>query len=179
MNSHGSTKKLVRLSLFSAAALIIFILEAQIPSLIPYIPGIKLGLANIITLFLLATHTKREALAVLMVRILLGSFFAGQMTSLIYSLAGGLLSFIAMCAVINLTGTDSLWFAGVTGGIFHNLGQILAAFILMQTSAVFAYIPYLVIAGIFTGLFTGICSMFHVKHFRRIFSQKSNKEKNP
>lgn len=177
MNRQTDTKKLVRLSLLAAAALVIFVLEAQIPSPVVFIPGMKLGLANVITLFLLATHRRREAFAVLMVRIVLGSFFAGQMAALMYSLSGGILSFAAMCLVMVFIGKDALWFAGIAGGVFHNIGQILAARLLMQTSAVFAYIPYLVLFGIIAGLFSGLCSTFLVKHYRRLFLSGAEKSK--
>ncbi len=179
MSRQSNTGRLVRLSLLAAAALIIFVLEAQIPPIIPYIPGMKIGLANIITLFLLATHSRREAFMVLIVRIILGSFFAGQMAALMYSLAGGMLSFAAMCVVMKLAGKEHLWFIGVTGGVFHNIGQIIAARILMQTAAVYAYIPYLILFGITAGLFCGLCSQLLVRHFRRIFCSGTGDTKKP
>lgn len=175
MSRQNDTRKLVRLSLFAAAALVIFVLEAQIPSPVVFIPGMKLGLANIITLFLLATHRRREAFAVLMVRIVLGSFFAGHMSAMIYSLAGGILSFGAMCLVMIIAGKDMLWFTGIAGGVFHNIGQILAARLLLQTPAVYAYIPYLILFGILAGLFSGLCSTFLVRHFRRLLSSGAKK----
>ena len=90
-----SVKKLTTLALFSTIALTIFLLESLIPPLVP-IPGIKLGLANIVTLILLANGTWRDALVVLMARILLGSIFAGQMMSFFYSLAGWPSSIISL-----------------------------------------------------------------------------------
>ncbi len=161
--SRNNTRRLVRLSLFSAIALTIFILEAQIPNPFVYIPGMKLGLANIVTLYLLSEYTGKDAFMVLMVRILLGSFFAGQMAALMYSLAGGLLSFAVMFVCFRLSGRKNLWFIGAAGGVFHNIGQIIAASVLMKTSAVFSYLPYLVLSGICAGIFCGTAARFLVK----------------
>lgn len=173
-----NTSRLVRLSMFTAIALTIFILEAQIPSPFFYIPGMKLGLANVVTVFLLYRYKKTDALAVLLVRIILGSFFAGQMISLIYSLSGGLLSLGAMIVCTKLPTKESVWFTGVAGGAVHNIGQLCAAAAVMQTSAVFSYIPYLVIAGIAAGLFCGIAAAFFLKHTDRI-SRSHGREKRP
>ncbi len=178
MSSKNNTKKLVRLALFAAIALTVFIVEAQLPSPVIYIPGMKLGLSNVVTVVLLHTHSKRDALSVLLVRIFLGSFFAGQMAALIYSLAGGLLSFIFMCIAVKVFGKENTWFTGVTGGVFHNIGQIFAARVLMDTSAVFAYLPYLVLFGIGTGLFCGICAGLCIKHLKKLqYSQNSGSKK--
>ncbi|MBQ8725211.1 MAG: Gx transporter family protein [Oscillospiraceae bacterium] len=172
--SQNKTQRLVRLSLFAAIALTLFILEAQIPSPITYIPGIKLGLANIVTLYILSEYTKKEALMVLMVRIFLGSFFAGQIPALIYSLAGGLLSFAVMCLCVRIYSNKALWFTGAAGGVFHNIGQIAAAARIMQTPAVFSYLPFLVISGICAGLFCGAGAFYFVKCMNRLYTN-SNK----
>ena len=84
---HTSVQRLTQLALLTAVALIIFIIEAQIPPLTA-IPGVKMGLANIITLVTLYRFGRRDALMVLLVRVFLGSVFAGQMMTLLYSLAG-------------------------------------------------------------------------------------------
>ncbi len=177
MARHSNTGKLVRLALFVSIALIVFIIEAQFPSPVVYIPGMKLGLSNVVTVILLATESKKDAFFVLMTRIFLGSFFAGQMISLAYSLIGGLLSFGAMCVTVMILGKDSLWFTGIVGGVVHNIGQVLAAWVLMKTEAVFAYLPYLILFGIGTGLFCGISAMFIVKHMKKIFPENKLGEK--
>ncbi len=178
MTRRNDTKKLVSLALFAAIALTVFVIEAQFPSPVVYIPGMKLGLSNVVTVILLATYSKKDAFFVLMTRIFLGSFFAGQMMALAYSLAGGLLSFGAMCVTVMILGKDSLWFVGIVGGVFHNIGQVLAAYLLMQTSAVWAYLPYLVLFGIGTGLFCGLSAAFIVKHLQKINCTKGNGKKN-
>ncbi len=171
--TQNNTLRLVRLSLFAAIALTIFILEAQIPSPVVYIPGMKLGLANIVTIYLLSEYTGKEAFMVLMVRILLGSFFVGQMTALIYSLAGGILSFAVMVICFRISGGKNLWFIGAAGGVFHNIGQVIAAAFLMQTSAVFSYLPYLILSGICAGIFCGAAAHFFVKCMNRFYHYHS------
>lgn len=171
------TEHLVKLSMFAAIALVIFIVEAQFPSPVLYIPGMKLGLANAVTLFLLSEYTKKDAFAVLMVRIFLGSFFAGQMTSLIYSLAGGILSFMVMILCIKIFGKEYIWFTGVCGGISHNIGQICAAALLMETKAVFSYLPWLILFGTGAGLFCGLSAQFLAKHTRRLKNNLKTEKK--
>jgi heptaprenyl diphosphate synthase len=167
-STHKATKHLVLLGLYTAIALILFLVEAQLPSPALSIPGMKLGLSNLVTLFLLTCGSKRDAILVLLARILLGSFFAGQMTALLYALSGGLLSFGMMLLCSVLLHRKRIWFTGMVGGISHNLGQILAAWILLQTTAVFSYLPVLVLCGMATGLFNGVVAGFFCKHFQNI-----------
>ena len=115
-----NVKKLTSLSLFLAAALIIFTLEAQLPPPVP-IPGVKLGLANIIILCVMLIYGRKEAFTVLILRIVLASIFAGQAVAFAYSLSGGILSFIVMSLLIKpLKG--KVWVISVFGAIAHNIG---------------------------------------------------------
>lgn len=145
--------------MFTTAALTIFLLESMIPPLLP-IPGIKLGLANIITLILLVNGTWKDALTVLIVRILLGSIFAGQMMSFLYSLTGGLACLFVMALLHRFLGAKLLWFTSIMGAIAHNTGQIVTAAIILGSGYVFYYYPYLIISGIITGLFTGLAAFY-------------------
>lgn len=146
------TKKLTVLAMLTAVSLVIFIIEAQLPPLAP-IPGIKLGLANIVTLITLARFGRREAFLVLMLRIVLGSVFTGQIMSLMYSLAGGVLCFIVMALMI---GTRvPLWTVSVFGAIAHNAGQVIVAIAVTHLAQITAFIPLLVISAVVTGAFTG------------------------
>ena len=156
-------KKLTALALFTALAMIIFSVESAIPPILP-IPGIKLGLANIITLVLLQNYTPRETLLVLLMRIFLSSFLFGQAMSLMYSLAGGLMCFAALLALNRLLKGHYIYLTGILGGIFHNLGQLSIAFLITRTPGVLAYLPFLMISGILTGLFTGLCAHFLQKY---------------
>ncbi|MDD6269729.1 MAG: Gx transporter family protein [Oscillospiraceae bacterium] len=176
-NNRRKTEHIVRLSLFSAIALTIFIVEALLPSPAFFIPGMKLGFANVVTIYLLSCHTKGDAFSVLMVRIFLGSIFAGQIISLAYSLAGGICSFGAMILCRRIFGNEYFWFIGAVGGVFHNIGQICAAALIMKTSAVFSYLPLLVLFGISAGIFCGITASFFVKHTRKIKSFVNTQKK--
>lgn len=158
-----NTKKLTVLAMFTTLALIIFTVETAIPPLVP-IPGIKLGLANIITLVLLRNYSAKDTLLVLLMRILLSSFFFGQAVSLLYSLAGGISCFIAMLVIHRLLQGHFLYLTSMVGAIFHNLGQILIAFLLTEVPGVFAYLPFLLLSGLLTGLFTGLCAHFIQKY---------------
>lgn len=160
-----SIKRLVTLALLTTIALTIFVIEAQIPPLIPTIPGIKLGLANVITLVVLVQYRVRDAAAVLLMRILLGSMFTGQVISMLYSLAGGWLCFAGIALLCQLLQKKYLWFVSIIGAILHNTGQIAMAMLIMQTTRVLVYLPFLLIAGCITGLFTGFVAIQLVRHW--------------
>lgn len=166
-----SAKHLVTLAMFTTMSLVIFVLEAQIPVPIP-IPGMKLGLANIITLFVLQKYRVRDALAVLMMRILLGSLFTGTLVSCFYSLSGGLLCLAGMALLCHFLHQKSLWFISVCGAILHNIGQVLAAMLVMQTTQVIWYLPFLLLSGCVTGLFTGLAATFLVRHWKQTAEKK-------
>lgn len=151
------------LALFTTIALIIFVVESAIPAIVP-IPGVKLGLANIVTLILILNKMPKEAAAVLLMRITLASIFAGQMMSFIFSIFGGFACLIAMTIVHRFAGSERIWFTSVIGAIFHNIGQMIAAVLTLQSLNVLYYMPFLLISGIITGLFTGLCALYFHKH---------------
>ena len=162
MNS--KTKRLTLCALLCAAALTIFIIESQLPVLVP-IPGIKLGLANIITLFALVFLSPREAFLILIGRILLGAIFAGQPSTLIYSLSGGLICLICETFIYKKLGSKFIVEISIIGAMLHNTVQVLCAALVMGTFSVFIYLPPLIIAAIITGAFCGFCVKFLI--FRR------------
>lgn len=166
------TRKLTVLALLAAAALIIHTIEGFLPPPLP-IPGIRLGLANIITLFVLCTYSYKEALAVLIVRIVLASLFFGQAVSFTYSLAGGFMCLIVMGLINSRMKGHFVFLTGVFGALTHNMTQIMVARFLTGTSGVFVYVPYLAISAVVTGLFTGLCAHFLLKHLRRLLRDKS------
>ena len=131
--------------------------EAQIPAPVP-IPGVKLGLANIVTVYAVFTIGPGPALMILVARILLGSLFAGQAMSLMYSLAGGLLCFAVMLLLKRILTRKQIWVASVIGAVFHNIGQILVAIVVTGTPAIVSYLPVLLLSGIASGLFTGFAA---------------------
>ena len=155
-----ATKKLTTLSLLSAIALALYAVESALPPIVS-IPGIKLGLANIITLVVLWKYSAKDAFFVLLVRILLATLFFGQAISLLYT--GGLLCLLAMVFVKRLLHGHYLFLASMTGAVFHNLGQIGVAFLLTSVPAVLVYLPFLLLSGLVTGLFIGLCARFTLR----------------
>lgn len=160
------TKKLTRLALLTTLALIIFLIEARIPNPFP-IPGIKLGLANIITVYAMFQFSAGEVAMILFGRILLGGIFSGSLISLLFSITGGLFCYCAMLLMRRIVSQEQIWVCSVIGSMAHNLGQILAAACLAQTFSVFLYLPPLLIAGICAGAFTGFLSQFVVSRLKK------------
>lgn len=159
-------KRLTLCALLSAIALTIFVLEAQIPPFLP-VPGFKLGLSNIVTLLALLSLGWKEALAILLVRIVLGNLATGQLMAIFYALAGGLLSFLCMKLSLNILKPQQIWVSGVLGGLAHNIGQMLVAVAITKTPALFVYLPVLLLCGIVTGAMTGFCAQ--ILKNRRLF----------
>lgn len=159
-------RRMTLLAMYTTIALTIFVVESAIPPLAP-IPGIKLGLANVITLWLLIYATSKDALAVLLMRILLASIIAGQFASFSYSLCGGLSCFLVMALLNRLLGCEAIVFISIIGAIFHNIGQIAIAIVLFSSLSVLAYLPALLFCGIITGCFTGLCAHFASKRLPR------------
>ena len=155
------TRKLTTLSLLCAIALTIFMVEAQIPPLVP-IPGIKLGLANIVTVFAVFAIGPREAAAVLFVRIFLGAVFAGNFSTMFYSAAGGALAILVTIGLKYVLTQKQLWVAGVLGAIAHSIGQMAMAILLTSTVSLILYLPVMIVVSILTGSFTGLCAQFLV-----------------
>lgn len=120
------TKRLAVLAMFTAIALTIFVAEAQIPPVVP-IPGVKLGLANIVTLIAMALLGRRQAGEILLVRIVLGSVFTGGVSAMLFSIAGGVLAYLVMCLTIRRLPERLLWVVSVLAAFGHNAGQLLVA----------------------------------------------------
>lgn len=162
MEHSSSTKHLTILALYTTLALAIYGVESLLPPLLP-IPGMKLGLANIITLLVLTKYSPKDAFLVLFARILLATFAFGQFVSLLYSLCGGIFCFAAMFMVQKLLRNRHIYITSIFGALFHNLGQILIALLLTRTIGVLSYLPFLIICAVVTGLFTGLCAHFAAK----------------
>ena len=156
-------KRMTLLAMYTTIALTIFVVESAIPPLAP-IPGIKLGLANVITLWLLIYATWRDALTALLMRIFIASMVTGQ---LVYSLCGGLLCFLAMALLYRLLGRRYIVFVSIIGALFHNVGQIGIAMVLLDSLSAAAYLPVLLISGVITGTFTGLCAYFASRRLPR------------
>lgn len=162
-------KKLVFISLMVSIALIIHIIEAQLPVLLPGVPGIKLGLANSISLFALLVMGGKEALLIMFLRTILGSFLGGTMSSFLYSIAGGLLSNIIMIILYkSFKKSLSIWTISVCGAVFHNIGQLLIASLIVQDFRVYLYLPILMVAAVITGYFIGVTTNYLYNHMKRV-----------
>ena len=153
------TKRLTRDALLAGVALILFVVEAQIPPITP-IPGIKAGLANIITVYALFALGPCDAAAILAVRVILSALVSGNLSMLMYSTAGGLMCYAAMLGLSHVLTMKQIWVASVLGAAAHNLGQIAVAVAVTHTPALISYLPVLMVSGMAAGLFTGLCAQF-------------------
>ncbi len=155
------TRKLTTLGLLTAIALTIFMVEAQIPSPVP-IPGVKLGLANIVTVFTVFAMGSKEGAGVLAARIFLGAVFAGNFSTIFYSAAGGACAIVVTILLRRILKGNQLWVAGCLGAVAHSVGQMGMAVLLMGTPSIAVYLPVMIAISIITGLFTGLCAQFLV-----------------
>ena len=163
----AKTKKLCFMAVLTAIALTIFMIENQLPSPVP-IPGIKLGLANIITLTAMAILGRKEAGAILAARIIMGAIFAGSPSTFIYSAAGGILAYIVMCVTIGLFKENQLWIVSALAAIAHNAGQLGACALIVKTPGIFAYAPILAASGAITGVFTGFAAIYLIRAVKKL-----------
>ena len=148
--------KVAYFGVFTALALIFSYVETLIPINFG-IPGVKLGLANLIIVIALYKMRLREVYLLSIVRVLLSGFIFGNYFSIIYSLAGGLLSLTVM-AVFKRKDGFSIMGISIAGGVFHNVGQLIVAMLVVETFSVAYYVPVLLIAGMIPGLLIGIVS---------------------
>jgi len=155
------TRKLTTLALLSAVALTIFMIEAQIPPIVP-VPGVKLGLSNIVTVFTVFVLGAKEGAAVLFVRIFLGAVFSGNFGTIFYSAAGGALAILTTIGLKLVLKKNQLWIAGCLGAVAHSVGQMIVAVWMTGTPSLLIYLPVLIVCSIITGLFTGCCAQLLV-----------------
>ena len=171
-NTKQQIRKLTLLSVLTATALILSYAESVLPPLFPSVPGIKVGLPNIVIIFVLYRMGVRSAVSVSLVRICIAALLFGSPLSFVYSLAGAFLSLTVMALLkkLNILSTVGV---SVAGGILHNMGQILAAMLLLQTVQIGYYFIILAITGTVSGLFIGLCGAFMIARFpinKEIFS---------
>ena len=159
-------KKLTILALSVSLAMILSFVESLIPPL-AMVPGVKIGLANIVTVFLLYTLGIRAAGAVSLIRVLLSALLFGNVQSLIFALSGALLSFVVMIVAKHLLPFGTVG-VSVLGAIAHNAGQIIAAVIVMETVGVAYYFIPLVISGTLGGVLVGIVAAVITKRLEKI-----------
>ncbi|MTI69286.1 MAG: Gx transporter family protein [Firmicutes bacterium] len=152
----SKTKKIVIIALLVAQALVLHYIERMIPVNFG-IPGAKLGLANIITLVALYLFSFKDVLTIIILRTLMSTLMSGSVSGLLFSMVGGILSFLVMYGVKEL-GKDYVSTMGVSiiGAISHNIGQIIVAAFIIESLKIAYYLPFLIIAAIGTGLFVGL-----------------------
>lgn len=161
------SKRVALYGMFVALAFVFSYVEVLLPINIG-IPGIKLGLANIVVLTALYAMGVKEAFVVSVIRIILVGFTFGNMFSMLYSLAGGLLSWMVMCLLKKLK-SFSMIGVSIGGGISHNIGQIIVASIVLRTESLKYYLPALLIAGTVTGILIGLLGVWILKVQKKIF----------
>ncbi len=163
-----NVRRLTANALLCAVALIIFTVEAQLPAPVP-VPGIKLGLSNIVTVFAVFMLSSKEAALILAVRIFFGAVFAGNFSTIFYSLAGGTLALTAAVLLRRILGRKQIWVAGCLGAVAHSIGQMAAAIVIARTPSLVIYLPVMLLCSIVTGLFTGLCAQLLIDRGDRLW----------
>ncbi len=159
---HNNTRRMVLLALFVAIASVLHVVEAWIPLPLP-VPGIKLGLANIVSLVVIAIYGWQDAFFVAILRVLIGSLFGGAFLGPAFamSISGALISTAVMAFVFRFWQPPfSIVGVSVIGAVVHNLAQILVAALVVVSSSLLWYLPYLVLFAVPTGLATGFTTAY-------------------
>ena len=163
------TSKMIYISLLVAQALVLTLFERFIP--VPFIaPGAKLGLANLMVVISLYTLPKlKDSFTVVILKLFLSTLIMGNLSTFLYSLSGGLLSFAAMVIFKKLGGKNiSILGVSAAGAIFHNVGQLFTAALIINSFSIFVYLPILSFMGIGTGIIIGITANYAVPHIKKL-----------
>lgn len=164
------TKKIVLLGILISQALVLSFIERFISIPVP-IPGVKLGLANIISLFSIIIFGFREAIVITILRTFLGATLGGGISSFLFSVVGGIFSTSIMFIMYHkYSKYFSIPVISVVGAIFHNIGQLLVASIVVSNWRLFYYLPILMISGVITGIFIGLLTQFTIKPMKKILN---------
>jgi len=147
-------KNVALFGLFTALAMILSYVEALVPISVA-VPGVKIGLANIVVMFALYKMGAKAAVSISLVRVVLVSILFGNLFSMVYSLAGAVLSLGAMLCATRIKELSSVG-VGVIGGVFHNIGQIIVAIFVLETAGLIYYLPVLCISGTVAGILVGL-----------------------
>ena len=168
MKKNSSTKSIAFLGISASVALLLSYIEFLLPPLFAAVPGIKIGLPNVIIIFVLYAVGVKAAAGVSFVRLCVSSLLFGNPVMFAYSAAGAVLSFLMM---IILKKTDKLSAVGVSvaGGVAHNLGQIFVAMLLLNTPQIAYYMIVLTVTGTVSGVFIGLCGAYLVKRLSKKF----------
>lgn len=160
------TGKVAFTGMFVALAFVLSFLESLLPISLG-IPGVKMGLANLVVMVTLFTIGPLEAFGVSMVRIILGGFTFGSLASMTYALAGGLLSYLVMI-LLKKTNVLSARGVSIAGGVAHNIGQIIVAILVVENSKLLFYLPVLIFSGTVTGCLIGISAEGMIRRMQKV-----------
>lgn len=164
-----NTKKLILLGLMVSYSLVLFLIETIIPNpLIAIFPGAKLGLSNIITLLCLINFGLKDTFKILTVRIIISSMFAGPISTLLFSIAGGYMSLFGMYLALKIRDLSIIG-VSVCGATMHNIGQLLMAAIIIKNISIISYLPVMLGASVVTGVFIGIVAKYTEPVLKRQF----------
>lgn len=166
MEMKSKTKRIATYGLLVALAFILSYIESLFPLAIA-IPGIKLGLANLVVITALYSMGVKEAFSLSIIRIILVGFTFGSPSTMIFSLVGGLLSWLMM-ALFKKSRLFSFVGVSIIGGISHNIGQIITSIFVVNNINIIYYLPFLLIAGVLTGAVIGVLGAMIVKRLRNI-----------
>lgn len=158
-------KKIPYYGLFAALAILMGYVEMMIPVPIP-IPGVKLGLANVIIIIMMYFMDTKSAFFVSLARVFLSGLLFAGFAGLLYSLAGAMLSFLAMAA-LKKTGKCSIIGVSLAGGVFHNVGQVTVAALVVENVKMAYYLPFLLVSGVVTGILIGIVAKTALGYIKR------------
>ena len=158
-------KKIPYYGLFAALAILMGYVEMMIPVPIP-IPGVKLGLANVIIIIMMYFMDIKSAFFVSLVRVFLSGLLFAGFAGLLYSLAGAMLSFLVM-ALLKKTGKFSIIGVSLAGGVFHNVGQVTVAALVVENVKMAYYLPFLLVSGVVTGILIGIVAKTALGYLKR------------
>ena len=164
------TKRIACLGLFIALAFVLSYVEFLLPLNIG-IPGAKVGLANLVVMVALYTLGKKDAALLSFVRVVLVGLTFGNLAMLLYSLTGAILSFLAML-IAKRTKLFSITGVSVLGGVFHNVGQIIVAMLVLETGSLLYYLPFLIVIGTISGVVIGLLSGMITARVGRLFDIK-------
>ncbi|MCI9082969.1 MAG: Gx transporter family protein [Lachnospiraceae bacterium] len=163
-------KKTAYMGMLTALAFVFSYIESLLPIHLG-VPGIKLGLANLVVMVALYTMSIKAAFTLSIVRIILTAFTFGNLSAVIYSFAGGMLSLAIMILAKKLD-FFSVTGVSVLGGVFHNLGQIIAAVFVAETVSLLYYLPVLILSGTVAGVFIGIISSILIRYLKSYVNER-------
>lgn len=163
------TKQITQLGLLLSVSLVLGYLESLLPVMVA-VPGVKLGLANIVTMLVLYHMGGKQAFFIMLFRVVIAGFLYSGIAGIVYGLVGGVCCIVVM-AFLKRISVFSVLGVSMTGAVFHNVGQILVAVIVMENTGVIYYLPVLCISGILSGLIVGYLSHLLTKWYNQNFPE--------